>query len=300
MDKLRAMQTFIAIADGGSLTAAARALDSSLPAVVRTLAALEEHLRVRLINRTTRRLSLTEEGRAYLESCRHILAALDEAETALSARQSEPAGTLAITAPVLFGQLHVAPIVTGFVARYEQVKCRLMLHDRVVNLLEEGIDVGVRIGPLADSSLIAHRVGSIRRVLVASPELLAHHGVPTHPDELSSANCLRFTGLNATSWTFHEDGRAFTVPVSGKLEFNQVAPTIDACLAGLGFGVFLSYQVASHLAAGRLRLVLEAFEPPPRPVNIVYPHARLLPTRTRVFVEEAKRELKARLGGLPA
>ena len=165
MDKFRAMTTFVQIADAGSLTAAAWALGTSLPAVVRSLAAYEADLGVRLFNRTTRRISLTEEGRRHLESCRQLLAAVDDAEAALKNDASEPAGQLTITAPVLFGQMHVAPVVTRFVQRHPQVHCRVMLMDRVVNLLEEGVDVGIRIAHLEDSSLVALPLGEIRRVI---------------------------------------------------------------------------------------------------------------------------------------
>jgi DNA-binding transcriptional LysR family regulator len=286
------MQTFVRIADQGSLTAAARALDSSLPAVVRSLAALETQLGVRLFNRTTRRISLTEEGRRYLESCRQVLAAVEEAETALSAEAAEPSGQLTITAPVLFGQMYVAPAVNRFVRRHRKVSVSVMLLDRVVNLLEEGIDVGIRIGPLLDSSLVAQPVASVRRMVVASPAYLRRHGTPKHPKDLLKFNCVRFSGATASWWTFHEGTRQFSVPVTGNLEFNHVAPTAEACLAGLGFGMFISYQVAPHLREDRLKVVLEKFEPPPRPISVIYPHARLLPARSKVFIEWMKHELK--------
>ena len=291
MDKLKAMQSFLRIADEGSLTAAARAMDHSLPAVVRSLAALEAHLGVRLFNRTTRRISLTDEGKQYLENCRQVLAAVEDAETALIAGAAEPAGNLVITAPVLFGQMYVAPAVTRFVQRYDKMHCNVVLLDRVVNLLEEGIDVGIRIGPLEDSSLIAQPLGSIRRMVVASPDYLRRHGLPRHPRDLLNANCVRFSAATGQCWTFHEGSKKLNVSVTGNLDFNQAAPAIEACVAGVGFGMFISYQIEPYLTQKRLKIVLEKFEPPPRPVNIVYPHARLLPTRTRVFIEWIKQEL---------
>ena len=297
MDKLKAMVTFVQIADAGSLSAAARSLGASLPAVVRSLAALELTLGVRLFNRTTRRIALTDEGRHYLESCRNLLAALTEAESALKDEAGEPAGQLTITAPVLFGQMHVAPAVTRFVQRYDKVHCRVLLFDRVVNLLEEGIDVGIRIGPLEDSSLVARPVGEVRRMVVASPDYLRKHPLPTHPKDLLRADCIGFVSTGGAWWRFEEKGRSFSVPVKGRLEFNHVAPAIEACLAGLGFGTFLSYQVATHLAEGRLQVVLDDFEPPPRPINVVYPHARLLPARVRTFVEWVREALGAVLVG---
>ncbi|MFS2035480.1 LysR family transcriptional regulator [Polaromonas sp. CT11-55] len=292
MDKLKAMQAFIHIAEQGSLTAAAQVMESSLPAMVRTLAGFEAQLGVRLFNRTTRRISLTEEGRRHLESCRQLLAALADAESALSADAAEPAGQLTITAPMLFGQMHVAPAVTRFVQQHEKMRCSMVLLDRVVNLLEEGIDVGIRIGEPEDSSLVAQQVGQIRRLVVASPAWLRRHGVPQHPKDLLKANCVRVTDHSPTWGPFIDQGKPLRLAVSGNLEFNQIAPAVAACAAGAGFGSFLSYQVAPYLQTKQLRTVLEEFEPPPRPINIVYPHARLLPMRTRVFIEWMKKELK--------
>lgn len=291
MDRFKAMQTFVAIADCGSLTAAARGLDSSLPAVVRSLAALEAHLGVRLAQRTTRRIALTAEGRHYLENCRQVLAAVETGEAALSAEADEPAGLLTVTAPVLFGQMHVAPAVTRFVRRYPKVQVRTLLFDRVVNLLDEGIDAGIRIGELADSSLVAQPVASVRRMVVASPACLKACGVPRHPRDLLDANCIRFSGSSGPWWTFYEGRRQFTVPVKGNLEFNHVGPSLDACVEGMGFGMFISYQVDALVRQKKLKVVLEAFEPPPRPISVVYPHARLLPARTRLFVDWIRAEL---------
>lgn len=292
MDKFRAMATFVQIAEQGSLTAAARVLGSSLPAVVRSLAAFEATLGVRLFNRTTRRISLTDEGRQHLDTCRQLLGALEEAEQALNAEASAPAGHLAITAPVLFGQMHVAPAVTRFVQRHPHMRCSLLLLDRVVDLLEEGVDLGVRIGALKDSSLVALPVGQMRRVVVASPALLRRLGTPQHPRDLAGVPCVR-NRIGPASWgPFHEGGRTFNVKVDGPLEFNLVGPAVDACAAGAGFGMFFSYQVEPMLQRGKLQLVLERFEPPPRPIQIVYPHARLLPGRTRVFIDWMHEELK--------
>lgn len=291
MDKFKAMQVFVRIADSGSLTAAARAMDSSLPVVVRALAALEENLHVRLFNRTTRRIALTEEGKRHLQNCRQVLAALEDAEAALLAQSSAPRGELTITAPVLFGQMYVAPAVTRFVQRFEQMRCNVLLQDRAVNLTEEGIDVGIRIGHLEDSSLVALPLGSVRRVVVASPDFLKRHGVPKHPKDLLKANCVLFDSPNVPWWTFHEHGKKFTVPVTGNLGFNHAGPVVEACVAGLGYGMFISYQVAPYIAQGRLKRVLTKFEAPPRPLSVIYPHARLLPARTRIFIEWIRQEL---------
>ncbi|WP_020407928.1 LysR family transcriptional regulator [Hahella ganghwensis] len=284
MDKLKAIRTFVQIAADGSLTAAAKSLGSSLPSVVRQLSDLETSLGVRLFNRTTRRISLTEEGQRYLQSCTDILASLDDAEAMLQADTIEPSGSLLITAPVMFGQLHVAPAVTRFVKRYEKVRCQLHLNDRYVDLLENGIDVGLRIGKLPDSSLIAREICSVRRVVVASPEYLKKQGVPKHPRDLLQGNAVQVFS-QWQPWVFNEGERQLTVPVTGNLDFNQIAPAIDACLAGMGFGLFLSYQVAPYVQKGQLEVVLDSFEQPPRPVSVIYPHAQLLPARTRVFID---------------
>jgi DNA-binding transcriptional LysR family regulator len=275
MDKLRAMRTFQAIADAGSLTAAAGVLRSSLPAVVRLLAALEAELGVRLFQRTTRRLALTEAGRRYLERCRQLEALLAEAEAEARAKQTEPRGTLSVTAPVLFGTRHVASAVTDFVQRHRQVQVELQLLDRVVNLVEEGIEVGVRIGELEDSSLIARPVSTLRRLVVAAPAYLKRSRAPQHPRELRAHNCITRLDGSGGSWTFLIGGKPSSVLVQGNLRVNQTAVAAEACVAGLGVGSFLAYQVAEELAAGALQVLLAEFELPPRPLQIVYPQARL-------------------------
>lgn len=290
------MATFVAIADRGSLTAAAEALGSSLPAVVRLLAALEKEVGVRLLNRTTRRIALTDEGRDYLERSRRVLAEVEEAQAVISARQQHPSGKLAITAPVLFGRLHVAPLVTEFLMRHTQVRAELLLLDRVVDLIDEGMDLAVRIGELADSSLVAINCGRTRRVVCASPAYLGQAGTPETPADLRNHRCLRFIGLSrGPDWEFRERGRSLRVPVDGPLVTNQGDSAIDACRRGLGCGIFLQYQVRDAVAAGELRLLLEAYEPAPLPVNVVYPHSRLLPSRVRVFLDWCAPQLRRRL-----
>jgi DNA-binding transcriptional LysR family regulator len=292
MDRLKAMQAFVQIADQGSLTRAAESLGSSLPAVVRALAALEAHLGVRLFHRTTRRLSLTDEGRRYLASAREVLLAADAADRALTTEARELAGHLTIAAPVLFGHMYVAPAITRFMQRHEKVRCSVLLHDRTVNMLEEGVDVAIRISPLDDSSLVAQPLGTIRRVVAASPAFLARHGVPQHPRDLAGAPCVRGRIDAPPQWTFHEGGRRIGVMLEHRLEFNHLAPAVEACAAGMGFGTFFSYQVLPHVAQGRLQLVLEDYEPPPRPVSVIYPNARLLPARTRAFIDWMKAEFE--------
>ena len=218
MDKLKAMSAFVQIVEKGSLTAAANGLGTSLPSVVRTLAALERSLGARLLNRTTRRIALTDEGRAYYERARRILGDMADAEAAVSARQGTPRGRLAIGAPVMFGRLHLAPLVTEFLAKHPEVNIELLLLDRVVNLVEEGLDASLRIGSLADSSLVAIELGRTRRVVCASPAFLKRHGVPRQPADLSRMPCVRFTGgLALNDWDFGAGKKTTRVRVESSL-----------------------------------------------------------------------------------
>lgn len=297
MDKLQAMSVFIQIADRGSLTAAADAVGKSLPTVVRVLASLEDHLQARLFNRTTRRIDITEEGQFYLERCRKILSDIEETEHTLGQDQIVPRGIITLTTPIRFGDIHVAPSVTRFLQAYPQVQVNLLQHDRVVSLLDEGIDLAVRIAHMHDSSLIAKPVGEIRRVVCASPRLLEmpdHH--PDHPQQLAKLPCVRFTGISSGDvWQFHDRGKRLDVPVSGNLLCNQNSTAIKACAAGLGFGSFLSYQVKSWLDSGELKIVLEDFQLPALPVSLVFPHTRLMALRVRTLVDWLAEDLRRSL-----
>ncbi len=296
MDKLNAMNVFVRIAEAGSLTAAAVSLGKSLPAVVRLLAALEQELNTRLFNRTTRRIALTEEGQFYLERCRKILADIDEAEQVLGNEQSEPAGTITITAPVRFGGMHVAPAINRFLQAHPRMQINLLLLDRVVNMLDEGIDVAVRIAALNDSSLIARQIGEIRRVVVASPHLLDDVGVPVHPGELTALPCVRFTGIPANSqWLFQDANKKLSVKVNGPLQSNHIATSVEACIDGLGFGQFFCYQVMPYVKQNKLQIILQTYELPALPVSLIYQHRQLLSTKIRVFVEAIAREIQDKL-----
>ncbi|APV49438.1 LysR family transcriptional regulator [Betaproteobacteria bacterium GR16-43] len=293
MDRLQALRTLIAIVDAGSLSAASERLETSLPTVVRTLAALEGELGVRLINRTTRRMHLTDEGRVYVERSRAIVAALAEADGELAARKGTPQGRVAVTASVSFGRRYLSPFVAEFMRRYPAVTFDLLLVDRIVDLVEEGIDVGIRIGALRDSSLIAQPVGRMRRVLCASPEYLKKHGTPKSPGDLSRHRCIAFTPLSSdTAWTFGSGRTAQTVPIRSVLRCNQVDGAVEACRAGLGIGTFLSYQVAPLVAEKRLRYVMTAHEPPPVPMNVVYQHRKLASAALKRFVDECTAALR--------
>ncbi|MFO1351612.1 MAG: LysR substrate-binding domain-containing protein [Gammaproteobacteria bacterium] len=286
MDKFAAMTTFVQIVEKGSLTAAAQALATSLPSVVRTLATLERDRGVRLLNRTTRRIRLTDEGEQYFQRCRAILAAVQEAEAALASRQEEPQGRLRVTAPVLFGRRYIAPIVNAFVVRYPALIIELLLLDRVVNLIEEGLDAGIRIGQLRDSSLIAIPVGQVRRVVCASPGYLQRHGIPATPHDLREHRCIGFTALAAGGeWRFRSGRREVGVPVRCVLSCNQVDAAMQACVDGVGIGMFLSYQVAPYRAVKKLRYVLEEHEPAALPVHVIYPHVKLRSITVRTFVD---------------
>ena len=292
MDKLRAMASFVCIVDKGSLTGAAAQVGVSLPSMVRTLALLERELDTTLLNRTTRRIHLTDAGRQYLERCRTILAQVQEAEAALHSRRAAPHGRLAVTASVLFGQRYVAPLISEFVRRYPEVSAELLFVDRVVNLVEEGIDAAVRIGRLPDSSLSAIPLGKVRRVVCASPAYLRAHGVPRRPEELPAHRCVRFTGLTAHSeWTFSSPRRK--VAIASVVTCNQVDAALEACIDGLGLGSFLSYMVAPHVRAGRLKYVLEDFEGEPLPVNFIYPQSRMLSPTVRAFADLCAKKLRA-------
>jgi DNA-binding transcriptional LysR family regulator len=285
------MRLFVAIADEGSLTGAAQALGTSQPSVVRGLARLEAHLGVRLFHRSTRRIALTDEGRRYLADSRQILGALAEADAGMRAELSAPAGLLRITTPVQFGQMYVAPALNRLVAQHASIRVELILLDRVVNLVEEGFDAAIRIGALEDSSLIARALGVVRRVVVASPGYLARHGRPSHPNDLRNADCVGFTGASGPNWRFRDGGRQLKLSIDSRVTFNLVTPGIAACRDGLGFGGFLSYQVAPDVADGALEIVLADFEPPPLPISVIYPHARLLPARTRLFIDTMREAL---------
>jgi len=295
MDKLLAMRSFVAIVDHGSLTAAADALDRSLPTMVRILAALEEDLGARLLRRTTRRMSLTAEGQDYLERCRRILNDVEDAEAAVTRARVEPRGQVRMTAPVLFGQMHVAPTLNGFLQEFPEVEVELLLLDRVVNLVEEGIDLAVRIAHLSDSTMVAVPVGHVRRVVCASPALLRGDSIPTHPRELAKRPCVQFRGINpGNNWSFRDGGRDISVRTRGSFTCNQAAATAAACAEGLGFGMFLSYQIEPLIRAKRLEVVLVEFEPPALPVSLVYPEARLTSTRLRALADWLKEGLRAR------
>jgi len=296
MDRFESMSTLLAVVEAGSLSAAARRLNTPLTTVSRKVAELETHLKTRLLTRSSRRIALTDAGRSYVAACKRILEELGEAERAASGEYSAPRGDLMITAPVVFGRLHVLPIVIDFLRAYPDIDIRLGLADRIVNILEESVDLAVRIGRLPDSSLVARRVGAIRRVLCASPAYLAERGTPKEPADLGAHDCITFEGMTAPeSWTFPTDESETTVTIRSRLVVNTAEAAIDAAKAGIGITRVLSYQAASALRDGALVLALETFEPPPLPVNLVHVGQRLLPLKLRAFLDFATPRLKAAL-----
>ena len=296
MDRLEAMSVFAAVVDAGSLSAAGRKLDIPLATVSRKLSDLEAHLSTRLLTRSTRQLVLTDAGRAYLESCRQILEQVDEAERTASGAYANARGELVIAAPIVFGRLHMVPVVAAFLELYPDVDVRLMLGDRNVNLLEEHVDIALRIGELADSSLIARQVGSIRSVVCASPDYLTRFGTPQSPAELSAHRCVTFEGLMSPSfWSFTSASGSRRIPIHSRLAVTTADAAIAAAIAGVGLTRVLSYQVAHALRDGHLVRVLTEHEPPSVPVSLVYGGQGRLPMKSRAFLDFATPLLRTRI-----
>lgn len=293
------MRVFVAAVDGGSLSAAGRSLAMPLATVSRKLSDLETHLKSRLLNRSTRTLMLTDAGRDYLAACKRILEDVAEAERAASGEFSEPRGELVITAPIVFGRLHVLPVISEFLAAYPEVDVRLMQGDRIVHLLEEHVDLAVRIGELPDSRLTATRIGGTRRVVCASPSYLAAHGEPSVPADLSRLRCINFDAMSSPdAWRFQVDGVEHDVPVHSRLQVNTAEAAIDAAIAGVGVTRVLCYQVAAAQRRGALQRVLQAYEPAAAPISFAYTSQRRLPLKLRAFIDFAAPRLRERLGAV--
>jgi DNA-binding transcriptional LysR family regulator len=288
------MTLLVAAVEAGSLSAAARKLGMPLPTVSRKVAELEEHLGTRLLHRSSRRLTLTEVGRSYLAACQRILHDLDEAERAAKGEYSAPRGQLVLTAPIVFGRLHVLPVLTDFLEAYPEIDARLVLSDRNVSLLEEHVDLAIRIGELPDSSLLSTRLGVIRRVVCASPEYLAKRGAPKEPAELREHTCITFEGVAAADrWVFRGPKGKLSALVRSRLLVNTAEAAIDAAARGLGLTCVLSYQVVAAERAQRLERVLRAFEPDPVPVHLVYPSQAPIALKLRAFLDFTTPRLRA-------
>ncbi len=296
MDRLDAMATLIAAVDGGSLSAASRALGMPLATVSRKVSELEAHLRAQLVVRTNRRLALTEAGRAYVEASRRILDKIEEAERAASGEYRAPRGHLTITAPIEFGRLHVEPVVLDFLKAYPEIDVRMVLADYLVNLLDDHVDVAIRIGELPDSSMVALRLGTVIPVICASPGYLEARGTAETPAALEGHDCVMFEGLHSANvWTFGRGKQATLLPIRPRFAVNTAEAAIEAAIASAGITRVLSYQARAAVAAGTLRLILRPFEPEPLPVHLVYSGASLVPLKLRAFLDFAAPRLKASL-----
>jgi DNA-binding transcriptional LysR family regulator len=301
MDRFRELSAFLTVAEEQAFNAAAPRLGLSASSVTRLINALEERIGARLFTRTTRRLALTEAGMRLRAEAEHILEALAAAEASAAGAHQKPAGVLRVTAPVLFGQMHVAPILREFLDLYPAMSASLILLDRLVNLIEEEIDVALRIGDLPDSSLSAIRVGQLRYVIVASPTYLAAHGEPASPKDLARHRPIVSGDLRGHhDWSFHRSGRVMTARIAPRLGVTGLASAIDAALAGWGIARVLSYQVAEHLAEGRLREVLKGEDDRRMPVHLLHTEGGRAAAKTRAFVDLAADRLRANAGRLAA
>ena len=290
MDRWLAMRVFVNVAQTESFAKTARQMHMSAPAVTRIVAALEDLVGARLLVRTTRSVKTTEAGEHYLADCRRILGDIAEAEAAAAGHYSEPSGTLSITAPILFGQLYVLPIVTDYLDAYPGMHARTLFIDRPVNIVDEGLDLAVRIGHLPDSGLTAVRVGSVRRVICGSPGYLETHGIPATPADLKDHRIAASNSSWASpEWRFADGQRITLDPV---LQCNTNQAVIDTARAGWGLTRVLHYQVGPALLAGELQVVLEEFEEPPLPIHLVYPQGRQAPAKVRAFVDMAVERLR--------
>ena len=294
MDRLQAMTTFVAVVDSGGFASAARKLNLSPPVITRAVAELEERLGLRLLTRTTRVVRVTDAGARFAEDCRRILADIEEAETVATGTHAAPRGTLTLTAPVLFGHLYVTPVLVRYLQQYPEVDAQCLFLDRVVNVVEEGIDVAVRIGELPDSSLQAVRVGRVRRVLVAAPAYLKAQGVPQRPEDLARHAIVSASGVTPVSeWRFNDAGKPLLQRMHPRMRTTTNDSAIAAAVAGLGITRLLSYQVASHVRSGALQVLLEDFEPAPLPVHVVHHEGRRATQKVRAFIDLAVDMLRA-------
>jgi DNA-binding transcriptional LysR family regulator len=296
MDRFESLSVLLAVVDAGSLSAGARRLHTPLATISRKVAELEKHLGVRLLLRTRRGLSLTEEGHAFVAASRRILAELDAAERQAAGDYGALRGRLHVTAPIAFGERHLLPIALEFLKQQPQINLRLTLADRQLSLADEHVDVALRIGHLADSALIATRIGTVRRVICASPDYIARRGEPHQPEDLLRHDGISFQGFaTAPEWRYRKDGAAFAVQPRPKLAVNTTQAAIQAALAGIGIIRVLSYQITDHLRSGALLELLTDFAPEPLPVNVVHGLAPNLPPKVRCFLDWIGPRLRAEI-----
>jgi DNA-binding transcriptional LysR family regulator len=292
------MAILVVVAEAGSLSAAARRLGAPLATVSRKVSDLEARLQARLVNRSARRLSLTDAGGVYVAACKRILEEVEAAERAASGEYSTPKGELIVTAPIVFGRLHVLPTVTEFLKAYPEIDLRLTLSDRIAHLLEDRIDVAIRIGRLPDSSLVATQVGDVRRVVCGSPAYFSRRGHPQRPGDLARHDCITFESLSSPAiWTFSAGKAEISTPIHSRLVVTTAEAAVDAAIAEIGVARVLSYQAISAVRAGALAIALQDFEPPPWPVSLVRATRDLTPLKLRAFLDFATPRLKERLAG---
>lgn len=300
MNRLESMSVFVAVVEAGSLSAAARQLGMPLATVSRKVAELEAHLKSRLLHRTTRQLSLTDVGASYLAACRRILEEIGEAERAATGEYAVPKGELTVTAPIVFGRLHIVPVVAEFLAQYPEISVNLVLTDRVVHLMEEQCDVAVRIGDLPDSSLKAVQVGTVRRVVCASPHYLQTHGEPTTPQTLTDHSCITFEVLSSVgAWVFGAGKAQQSVPVHSRLSVNTAEAAITAATLDVGVIRVLSYQVADAVQKGDLQVVLQPYESAALPISLLHKGQAPLPLKVRAFLDFVTPRLRVRDANIP-
>lgn len=294
MDRLYLMTVFVAVAEEESFAGAARRLGMSPPAVTRAIASLEDRLGVKLLNRTTRYVRATDAGERYLDDARRVIAAADEADEAAVGINAEPRGHMTITAPVLFGRMYVMPGIVEYLRTYPDTTVSALFLDRVVNMLEEGVDVGIRIGELSDSSYRALRVGHVRRVICASPAYLKKNGIPQTPQDLKQHEVIVASSLSqSVEWRFVDQGEPVAVRIKPRLTVSSNDGAIEAAVQGLGVTRLMSYQVAPLLAAGKLKIVLSEFESPKVPIHIIHREGRHASTKMRAFIDLMAERLRA-------
>ena len=297
-DRLTAMAHFVRIVECGSLSGAAREMGKSLPALSRSLRTLEERLGARLLTRTTRALSLTEYGQQYFEHCRRILREIEEAEGLAGETSRVAQGLVRITAPLMFGRLHVTPMVTPFLATHPRVQIEVHLSDKNVSMVDDGFDLSIRVGDLDDSSLIAIPLGHVVRKVCAAPSYWAAHGKPLHPQDLQQHHCLTFRGFQERGWLFRVDGEERVWPINSAYACNDGSAVISVARDGVGIVQMMSYQVAADLIAGNLTAVMDEFAAHPLPIHAVYPSGRLLPAKMRILLDAWVPQLREILSGL--
>ena len=297
-DRLTAMTHFVRIVEQGSLSGAARAMRKSLPALSRSLRTLEERLGARLLTRTTRAIALTEFGQQYFEHCRRILHEIEEAESLASEAGRVAQGLVRITAPLLFGRLHATPLVAPFLAAHPRVQIDLQLSDNIISMVDDGIDVSIRVGDLLDSSLVAIPLGHIARTVCAAPSYWKSHGKPKHPQDLMQHQCLTFRGFQERGWLFKVAGDEHAWPINSAYSCNDGAAVISVARDGGGIVQMMSYQLAADLAAGTLTPALDQYAPHALPIHAVYPGGRLLPAKVRALLDDWVPKLRAVLSNI--